>query len=249
MLKPRKFTIHSHHFWMLPVTGDTFCMGSKKDDPDAYSWEQPAHKVELNTFYLSQYPVTQALWLAVMELEKEEDIPFYFTGAHRPAERVSWDAVQLFIKKLLAATDQPFRLPTEAEWEFAARGGIYNLNHKYAGSNRLKEVAWYNLNSHGESKSAGRKYPNELGLFDMSGNVWEWCEDWFGGSEYYQECKEKGLVVNPVGPEQGSTHVSRGGSWSNRPRDCRAALRGYGRPGNRNFNLGFRLALSLQSET
>ncbi|MBK8965904.1 MAG: formylglycine-generating enzyme family protein, partial [Lewinellaceae bacterium] len=142
----------------------------EKDDPDAYGDEQPVHDVTVSGFYLGKLPVTQMLWQAVMG-----DTPSRFPGGQRPVEQVSWDDAQKFVKKLQDQTRLPFRLPSEAEWEFAARGGVYNLNHNYAGSNRLKEVGWYNLNSHGETKLAGLKYPNELGLYDMSGNVWEWC--------------------------------------------------------------------------
>lgn len=240
----RPFTAFDHPFDMILVEGGTFRMGMEKNDPDAYGDEQPVHEVTVPDFYLGKLPVTQALWLAVLEPEKEEDIPFYFTGTHRPAERVSWDDAQKFIKKLRRETNAPFRLPTEAEWEFAARGGIYNLNHAYAGSNRLKEVGWFDTNSHGESKSGGRKFPNELGLYDMSGNVWEWCEDdWH---PKYDKAPDDGSAW--VGKERGSYRVFRGGGWLDTPRYCRAAYRGYWLPGRRSYSLGFRLALSLQSE-
>jgi formylglycine-generating enzyme required for sulfatase activity len=258
MLKPRKFTIQNHPFWMLPVDGATYTMGSDPTaDKDAYEDESPLHTVQISSFYLAQYPATQALWTAITS-----DNPSFFTGAGRPVEDVSWDQIVQseaglpgFLEVLNGHPDirkdlktgERFRLPTEAEWEYAARGGVYNTGLKYAGSNHIKEVAWFDKNSHSETKPAGLKFRNELGLYDISGNVWEWCEDWYGGSEYYEACK-KGLAVNPTGPEKGALRVLRGGSWSGTPQYCRTAYRSYWQPGLRYRNFGFRLALSLQAE-
>ena len=238
MLEPRY--IEKYDFLMLPVEGDEFDMGEGSDD--SFDWERPVHPIQVRSFFLAEYPVTQAFWQAVMK-----DTPAHFTGNQRPVEQVSWDDAHKFLEKLRAATRQPFRLPTEAEWEFAARGGKLGLACKYAGSNHLKEVAWFDTNSHGETKALGQKFRNELGLYDMSGNVWEWCEDWFGDSAYFQECKEAGLVIDPTGPEKGALRVGRGGSWLYAPQSCRTAFRFGWRPDGRNRSHGFRLALSLQS--
>ena len=237
MLPPLRFRINDHRFTMLPVEGGAFDMGDESGD----LWEacRPKHRVQVSGFYLAQYPVTQALWQALTGEEWEH---LQFTGARRPMERVSWDDIGLFLDKLEEKTGTRFRLPTEAEWEFAARGGAYGGGHKYAGSGRLKEVAWYEMNSHGETKPAGLKCPNELGLYDMSGNVWEWCADWFD-SEYYK----KSPPLDPPGPDSGSHRVDRGGGWLSAPRNCRAAYRHNWLPFDRFYYLGFRLALSLQA--
>ncbi len=203
--------------------------------------QQTIHEVELDAFHIAQYPVTQGLWEAVMGTN-----PSFFKGRDRPVEQVSWEECQEFLKKLNEQTGKVYRLPTEAEWEYAARGGQKSQGFTYSGSNKLKEVGWFETNSHGETKAVGQKLPNELGLYDMSGNVWEWCEDWYGGS-YYQKYADKGMVKNPGGPENGSTRVYRGGGWNNTPRDCRVPYRFNWPPGFRYGNLGFRLAMSLQS--
>jgi formylglycine-generating enzyme required for sulfatase activity len=144
-------------------------------------------------------------------------------------------------------TKRHYRLPTEAEWEYAARGGAHRQQdgYRYAGSDKLKEVGWYIGNSDGETKAVGLKYTNELGLYDMSGNVWEWCNDWFD-EKYYQACHEKGLVQDPQGPEKGVYRVVRGGGWIDDPRHCRVACRYTFGPAVRGYDLGFRLALSRQ---
>ena len=181
---------------MLLVEGGTFEMGGA--DQDAYDWEKPVHEVRVSSFYMSKYPVTQALWKAVMG---EATNPSLFRGDKRPVESVLWEEVQEFIATLNKKTNQKYRLPTEAEWEYAAKGGIKNKDIEnyflYSGSNKLKEVGWYRENSYMETKEVGLLRPNALGICDMSGNVWEWCQDWYGGSEYYQECLDKGLVENP----------------------------------------------------
>ena len=143
-------------------------------------------------------------------------------------------------------TVRSYRLPTEAEWEYAARGGNKSKGYKYAGSNKLKEVAWYWENSHDETKDVGLKFPNELGLYDMSGNVWEWCQDWYS-KEYYEECQKEGTVINPAGPKNGVYRVLRGGGWSNTPQYCRCTNRNLNPPEYRINNVGFRLVFSLQS--
>ena len=241
---------------MIHLEGNTFLMGDEIGDLHAYC--RPVHPVTVSPFYIGQFPVTQALWKAVTNGEN----PSRFPGDDRPVEQVSWNDAQAFLQKLnsLTSASRPegyhYRLPTEAEWEYAARGGCYSLptgegwggaGYQYAGSDRLKDVGWCDENSGSETKPVGLKYPNQLGLYDMSGNVWEWCEDWYSGSEYYEACKKMGTVIDPTGPEQGSFRVFRGGGWLGDARHCRAADRNYDGPDYRNRHLGFRLALALQS--
>ena len=153
-------------------------------------------------------------------------------------ENVSWDDCQNFLLKLNAMTGQNFRLPTEAEWEYAARGGNRSRNYQYSGSNNLRNVAWYNDNGDKQMHTVGVKLPNELGILDMSGNVWEWCQDW---KENYSSSAQ----TNPTGPESGFVRVRRGGGWSSSAESCRVSSRGCGTPDSHNSVLGLRLALSL----
>ncbi len=236
------------HHEMIFVRGGTFLMGS--EDEDAFEREQPLHEVELSDFYIGQYPVTQALWKAIMG---EGNKPSYFRGDSRPVESINWQDAQDFIQKLNDKTKPKagwqYRLPTEAEWEYAARGGRLSRGYKYAGSDKLEEVGWYGGKSHDESKPVGLKDPNELGLYDMSGNVFEWCHDWFD-EKYYGQCKksEAGGVKNPGGPQEGTSRVVRGGDWwYDNARDCRPTYRTYNPPENRFSSIGFRLVFSLQS--
>ena len=230
---------------MLPIQGGTFWMGAKEEDKEIYSWEKPKHQVSLSDFYIGKYPVTQALWQEIMG-----DNPSRFKGQNHPVEQISWNQiVQEFLPKLntLTEKDRPegmhFRLPTEAEWEYAARGGIHSEGYLYAGGNKLEEVAWYIENSHRESKAIGLKLSNELGLYDMTGNVLEWCHDWFD-SDYYEKCEQEGIVDNPIGAKSGTLRVLRGGSWNFNPQDCRLTYRNLNRPDDRFNFLGFRLVLS-----
>ncbi|AEE49123.1 formylglycine-generating enzyme family protein [Haliscomenobacter hydrossis] len=227
-------------FQLVEVKGGVFQMGS--EDEDAYDWEKPVHPVKVSDFWIGEYVVTQALWKAVMG---EEHAPFYFQGDQRPAERVSWETInEQFLPRLNEMTGENYRLPTEAEWEYAARGGINHSRYKYAGSNRLKEVGWYIENSHRETKPVGLKKPNALGLYDMSGNVYEWCADWYEGSSYYQKCKDEGTVENPTGPAQGRYRVMRGGYWDFFPWSCRVSFRGFD-PQFDSGDVGFRLVVSV----
>ena len=164
--------------------------------------------------------------------------PSRFKGANRPVERVSWDDCQTFIRKLNAMTGKTFRLPTEAEWEYAARGGNKSNGYKYSGGNTLGNVAWYGDNSGSGTHDVKTKSPNELGIYDMSGNVWEWCQDWYG-KDYYSSSPQS----NPQGPSSGSSRVRRGGSWFDNATYCRVAYRFSYTPTNTNYYLGFRLAL------
>ena len=232
--------ILGHSFDMIYVNGGSFLMGDSLEDADEE--DIPVHEVQLSSYYLGKYPVTQGLWESLMG-----NNPSFFKGLERPVEQVSWEDCQDFIKKLNDLTGKSYRLPTEAEWEYAARGGQESKGYLYAGNDKLKEVAWYAENSHGETKEVGQRMPNELGLYDMSGNVDEWCQDWYDG-EFYKQCADNGATVNPQGPDRGVSRVYRGGSWHDSPQYCRVASR-YDLaplPEDRRDNLGFRLAMSLQ---
>jgi formylglycine-generating enzyme required for sulfatase activity len=213
---------------MVLVKGGTFQMGSNEHDS-----KKPIHSVTLADFEIGKYPVTQKLWMDIMGQN-----PSYYEGEDLPVENVSWKDVKDFLQKLNARfPGMDYRLPTEAEWEYAARGGEKGAKDKYdyAGGNELDELGWYSINSGGETHPVGRKKPNQLGLYDMSGNVWEWCQDWYG--DY-----PTGSQTNPAGPTSGSYRVIRGGSWRGDPAYCRVAFRSYGTPGLRYSNVGFRLA-------
>jgi len=216
------------------VQGGTFYMGcTDEQDNDCWVNERPDHQVTVSDFYIGKYEVTQAQWKAVMGRN-----PSYFKGNNLPVENVSWNEVQEFIQKLNAKTGKQYRLPTEAEWEFAARGGIESKGYKYSGSNMIGDVVWYSSNSSSKTHDAGKKQANELGLYDMSGNVWEWCSDWYN-EDYYKTSP----TANPTGPNTVSSRVLRGGSWISHAQRCRVSLRDFYTPGNRIDYIGFRLAL------
>ena len=217
---------------MVYVEGGTFTMGATSEQKKPDDDEKPTHRVSLSSFYIGKYEVTQALWKAVMGSN-----PSHFEGDNLPVENVSWNDCQTFLRKLNAMTGKNFRLPTEAEWEFAARGGNRSRGYQYSGSNVLSDVAWYYDNSGSKTHNVGTKAPNELGIYDMSGNVWEWCQDWKGS--YIGSAQ-----TNPKGPSSGSYRVDRGGSWFNFAWSCRVACRYCHTPDYRYFDLGFRLALS-----
>ena len=218
---------------MVRVEAGTFTMGATAEMEDPYDDEKPTHQVTLtNDYYIGKYEVTQALWQAVMG-----DNPSRFNGDNLPVENVSWDDCQEFISQLNRITGKTFRLPTEAEWEYAARGGNKSQGYQYSGSNNLSDVAWYWGNSGEKTHAVGTKQPNELGIYDMSGNVWEWCQDRKG--EYSSSSQ-----TNPTGANSGSNHEYRGGSWCYNARYCRSSYRGSSMPDSRNNYLGLRLVLS-----
>ena len=240
---PGMFTVNGVSFQMVAIEGGTFTMGVDSAMVEmglANVDELPAHEVTLSPYSIGQTEVTQELWYAIMGTN-----PSGFSGdMQRPVEQVSWDDCQEFIARLNAITGKSFRLPTEAEWEFAARGGVKSRGMLYAGSDNLDDVAWYYGNSYavgtgspdyGTHTVAGM-HSNELGLYDMSGNVFEWCSDWYG--PYTEEAQE-----NPTGPENGVRRVTRGGSWFSTPGDSRVTFRNYEAPASRSYSLGFRLVL------
>ncbi|MDD7439840.1 formylglycine-generating enzyme family protein [Prevotellamassilia timonensis] len=212
---------------MVYVSGGTFIMGG-----DDSSDQMPTHNVTLSSYYICKYEVTQALWQAVMDSN-----PSKFKGDYRPVEGVSWNDCQTFINRLNSYTGRNFRLPTEAEWEFAARGGNYSRHYKYSGSNYIGDVAWYDGNSGDHTHPVGTKQANELGLYDMSGNVWEWCSDWYGSYSSYSQ-------TDPIGPNSGSDRVWRGGGWYDSVWNCRSSYRNYYAPRDCSDYLGLRLVLS-----
>lgn len=185
----------------------------------------------LSTYYIAKFEVTQELWQVVVGSN-----PSKFQGDQRPVEKVNWDDCQKFILKLNQLTGQCFRLPTEAEWEYAARGGMSSKGFEYAGSNNLGSVAWYRKIGGSETHPVGLKQPNELGLYDMSGNVWEWCQDWY--DRYGSNAQ-----TNPTGAISGANRVCRGGCWYNSEEYCRSSCRNCNIPTSRDDDLGFRLAL------
>ena len=256
----RTFTVNGVTFTMVTVEGGTFTMGATAEQgDDAYDEEHPAHQVTLSGYSIGSTEVTQELWLAVMGSNpswfhgvrmdydysaKEEREVDYGNDLQRPVDCVTWDNCQEFIAKLNQLTGEHFRLPTEAEWEFAARGGNKSKGYKYAGSNTLDEVAWYEDNAEmvglGNSDygthAVGTKSPNELGLYDMSGNVWKWVNDC--RNPYSSEAQ-----TNPTGPATGAQRVQRGGAYHSDPVSCRVSMREWNFPEDQGYDLGLRLAL------
>ena len=227
-LQDQTFIVNGISFVMKPVEGGTFQMGS--NDSDAYDDEKPVHSVTVNSFYMGETEVTQALWKAVMGSN-----PSCQKGDNLSVEQVSWNDCQEFIRKLNQKTGKNFRLPTEAEWEFAARGGNKNNGYKYAGSNSIGCVAWYWDNNGSNPHAVKGKSPNELGLYDMSGNIWEWCSDWYGSYG-------SGSQTNPKGASSGYLRVVRGGGITI-ARRCRVSERSSHASRLRLYDCGFRLCL------
>ena len=222
---------------MVEVKGGTFRMGATSEQgSDADSDEKPVHSVTLSSYYIGKTEVTQALWKAVMGSSPSDTSALKVDNL--PVERVSWNDCQEFIRKLNALTGQNFRLPTEAEWEFACRGGNNSRGYKYSGSNYndIDYMAWYAGNSGDKTHPVATKLPNELGIYDMSGNVWEWCNDWCG--DY-----TSGAQTNPKGPDNGYYRVFRGGSLCGSARDCRSSNRFNYYPTVCGSDIGLRLAL------
>lgn len=235
---------------MVYVAGGKFKMGcTSEQDDDCWEDEHPTHYVKLNNFYIGKYEITQKQWKQIMDTN-----PSRFNDCEDcPVDNVSWMDIQEFLRRLNAKTCKTYRLPTEAEWEYAARGGAKTGKHHYCGSNDIEQAGWYWRNS-GENKLTGKwswnhieankncthpvgqKHPNELGIYDMSGNVWEWCNDW-------KSTYSKHTATNPTGAENGSNKIMRGGAWDSNDRDCRTSSRYYVTPGDKNDSYGFRLVL------
>ena len=226
------FTVKGVNFDMIAVEGGTFTMGATAEQAsDAFSDELPTHKVTLSPFLIGKYEVSQTLWLAVMG-----ENPSVNTGINLPVDNVTWNECQTFITKLNELTGKDFRLLTEAEWEYAARGGNKSKGYKYSGSNNLGDVAWYIDNSNNTSHAMGTKAPNELGIYDMTGNVMEWVSDWKGSYS-------SGAQTNPTGPDSGTYRVNRGGSYGNVERLSRITNRNSIDPNMSSKTMGLRLCL------
>ena len=244
------------YYEMVKVEGGTFTMGATAEQGSDYdSDELPTHQVTLSDYYIGKYEVTQQLWEYVMSYSGTcadgssmsayaSDVwlgsnpsSSYGVGDYYPAYYVSYyDIVDIFLPRLNKITGRTYRLPTEAEWEFAARGGKQSKGYKYSGSDNIGVVAWYTGNSGGKTHQVGTKEPNELGIYDMSGNVWEWCGDWYGS---YSSSAQ----TNPTGPSSGSYRVLRGGSWNYNARYCRVSYRSYYYPSYRGISFVFRVVL------
>ena len=230
-------TVNGISFEMVYVEGGSFDMGATTEQgSDAYDSEYPVHSVTLSDYYIGRCEVTQELWLAVMgSWPGTAPSNSYGVGANYPAYYISWNDCQEFVAELNRLTGRTFRLPTEAEWEYAARGGNKSRHYKYSGSSNIDDVAWY-WNNSGKTHAVGTKSPNELGIYDMSGNVYEWCSDWYGSYS-------AGAQTNPQGPSSGTYRVLRGGSWNYNASYCRVSNRNYNDPDFSFNGLGLRLVL------
>lgn len=210
------------------VQGGSFDMGSDNESDD----RKPAHQVTLKEYKIGKYEVTEAQWKTVMGNNPSS----YEYCNDCPVVNVNWNEVQEFIQKLNIMTGKQYRLPTEAEWEYAARGGMYDRMKKHSGRQLPQTIAWYEGNAKDHVHKVGRKYPNELGIYDMTGNVEEWCADWYG-KDYYT----KKDVTNPKGPDGGVSKVVRGGSWESNKDEISVTRRAAYLPDTRSISLGFRL--------
>ena len=222
---------------MVLIPAGEFLMGSPDSEKDAHADERPQHRVRITKpFYMGKYLVTQEQWEALMG-----NNPSHFKGPKNPVEEVSWDDCQQFLDKLNKRQGNPagkFVLPTEAQWEYACRAGSKTRYCFGDDASKLDEYAWYEKNSDDKTHPVGEKKPNAWGLYDMHGNVWEWCQDWYDDGYY-----AKSPTDDPTGPATGSDRVVRGGSWRTRRGDCRSADRFGDRPGLRYDDLGFRVSL------
>lgn len=230
------FIVNGEAFKMIKVEGGTFTMGQQDEDKKTLSFtdEKPAHQVTLDTFYIADVTVTQELWKAVYPTA---DISQKKGREHLPKVKISWYDCRRFAQRLSKATGYNFRMPTEAEWEFAAKGGVKSKNYKFAGTNSLSFVAWYNTGNK-PIQPVKKLKTNELGLYDMSGNIYEWCADWYD-KDYYASSPQH----NPQGPEEGQYKVIRGGSVFSTADSCRISMRMRHDPKLREAGVGLRLVL------
>lgn len=225
---------------MVYVEGGTFQMGATSEqNGEGYDDEKPVHSVTLESYYIAECEVTQEQWQKIMgsTIHQQASKAGYSTkgvGNDYPMYYVSWHEAQAFCQELSALTGKTYCLPTEAQWEYAARGGKQSKGYKYSGSYAIDAVAWYDSNSGSTNHPVKGKRANELGLYDMSGSVWEWCSDWYGS---YSSSSQN----NPTGASSGEYRVLRGGSWNYRARSCRVSYRNDNTPSNRNYNYGFRV--------
>ena len=237
----KTITVKGISFKMRRVTGGTFTMGATAEQTGAGSNESPTHRVTLSDYWIGESEVTQALWKAVTGYSPTSGgsswSSSYGIGDNYPAYYISYEDVQSFITQLNSLTGCTFRMPTEAEWEYAARGGRQSQGYLYSGSNTIGNVAWYWDNSSRKTHPVAQKAPNELGLYDMSGNVLEWCSDWYGSYSASDQ-------TNPTGPASGSSRLLRGGSWINDATYCLVAIRNISTPSSRSSSYGVRLASS-----
>lgn len=235
---------------MVIIPVGSFTMGCTSEQSNCNSDENPTHQVTLSAYEIGKYEVTQKEWRTVMGSN-----PAFFTGDNKPVEQVSWNDIITFCNALSLQEGltpvytingstvsanwyaDGYRLPTEAEWEYAARGGALSTNTRYSGSNIINDVSWFSSNSSSKTHDIGSKSPNQLGIYDMSGNVWEWCWDWYSPNYYTQS-----IQTDPKGPDAGSGRVLRGGSWYNYAERCRISYRYDSSPSSRNSLNGFRLA-------
>lgn len=246
------FTVNGERFEMVLVEAGTFMMGGTREQGgDCEPNELPPHEEKVDSFYIGKYEVTQRLWNAVVGEKANRSLNIGCEDC--PVEHVSWHDAQFFVTKLSILTKKPFRLPTEAEWEYAARGGKQSKGYKYSGSHDIDKVAWY-IDNYRDSKygeagtthPVGMKRPNELGLYDMSGNVWEWCSDL-----YTKEYVQNGKSVHADWPFKGVKlyfrYVLRGGSWGGMVKGCRVSCVDFDMGTYQDEYGGFRLALGLDS--
>ncbi len=230
--KNRSVRVGEVEFTMVYVEGGTFVMGcTDEQNGDCWHFEEPCHEVTLSPFYMAETEVTQALWREVMGSN-----PSHFVGDSLPVENVSWNDCMAFVDSLCKRTGLRFALPTEAQWEYAARGGCSSRHYKYSGSDSINAVAWNGDNSRHSTHAVRGLQPNELGIYDMSGNVFEWCADWYDLYEPEQQ-------NDPVGPATGRYRTLRGGAWQVSAIMCRVSDRGFVEPSERDSIYGLRLVM------
>ena len=230
-IEEKVFTLGEMQFTMVEVVGGSFIMGNTEDGDDTEPNERPTRKVTLSNYWIGKTEVTQQLWQTVMG-----NNPSYFKGPDLPVDNVSWNDCQQFIKRLNERTGQRFRLPTEAEWEYAARGGTRTNHYLYSGGNDATDVGWVWANAKEKTHAVGKRRDNELGIYDMTGNVWEWCQDWYG---YYPTTAQH----NPKGARAGRYKVNRGGAWCFEKKAARNVARFANKPDGRYKSVGLRLAM------